>query len=177
MKPAELQTVRLSLSPLQPGDLESLHRHWTEPGVRRFLWDGLTITEEQTEEVIRTSDQLFRRQGAGLWTLRPPDRAGLLGFAGFWHFHEPPHTELVVSLSEMYWGQGFAREAAGVLLRYALNELEWPYVQGSADTPNVRSLKLMERIGMQPHDNVPGAFGAVKIYRITRERWLEVQGH
>src|SRR5690606_27804729 len=29
------------------GDADALHRHWTDPGVRRFLWDDVVISPRQ----------------------------------------------------------------------------------------------------------------------------------
>ena len=36
----EIETACLKLRPLAPGYLDAIHRAWTDPEVRRYLWDG-----------------------------------------------------------------------------------------------------------------------------------------
>ena len=56
MSSKELETVRLRLRPCGPKDLEPLHLLWTDPDVRRHLWDDTVIAREQAWEVIEGSD-------------------------------------------------------------------------------------------------------------------------
>jgi RimJ/RimL family protein N-acetyltransferase len=97
-------------------------------------------------------------------------RRRLLGCVGFWHFHDPPELELVVSLSPDWWGRGLAREACAALIRYAFDDLAWDFVQAAADDPNVASIALMERLGMEPAGERPGEFGTIRVFRIPRKR-------
>jgi [ribosomal protein S5]-alanine N-acetyltransferase len=166
-----LRSYRLLLEPLRPADLASLHGHWTEPEVRRYLWDGRVILPEEAQAVIETSDRLFREHGAGLWSLRAASAPELIGAAGFWHFHDPPELELLLSVCHCHWGRGLAREAAETLLEHAFQELDWPAVQASADAPNGRSLELMRRLGLRPAGERPGEFGVIEVFRISRANW------
>lgn len=171
-----LGTARLSLEPVAPDDVPALHGHWTEPGVRRFLWDGRVIAPEEAANIVRTSRRLFREEGVGLWAMRTQRSRDLIGCAGFWYFHEPPELELLISVSEAEWGRGLAREAAAALLEHALTRLGWPAVQASADAPNVASLALMRRLGMRPAGERPGEFGRIEVFRITSEEWRRSAG-
>lgn len=188
--PLRLRTERLRLKPLRPSHLPALHAHWRDPDVRRFLWDGRVVGEEEVEEVIRTSARLFDEHRAGLWAVVGSGRrvgggdshrvapaevegAGLLGCAGFWYFHQPPELELLLSLSPEWWGRGLARDVAGALLEYAFEELGWPAVQASADAPNEASLRLMRALGMRPAGERPGEIGVIEVFRITASEWRE----
>jgi RimJ/RimL family protein N-acetyltransferase len=190
--PSTLATDRLTLRPLELSDLPTLQAHWTDPEVRRYLWDGKIVLKEQVREVIEGSEHLFREHGAGLWAIRPlgPDEAGvdveagdgrrtlsadlpLIGCAGFWHFGDPPELELLVSLSPDRWGRGLAREACSALLDFAFNELGWNRVQASADLPNAPSFALMKRLGMEPAGERPGEFGGIRVFRLGIRRWRE----
>jgi RimJ/RimL family protein N-acetyltransferase/uncharacterized protein YndB with AHSA1/START domain len=167
----ELRGRRLVLRPVGPGDGPALQRHWSEPEVRRHLWDGRVVSPGQVREAIAVSARLFDDHGTGLWTIEAVEATGLIGCAGFWHFHEPPELELLISLSPRLWGGGFAHEAAALLLDYVFDELGWAAVQASADAPNARSLQLMRRLGMRPAGERPGEFGAIEVYRITAAEW------
>lgn len=39
----QLETARLHLRPCQAADAEVLHLMWTDPDVRRYLWDDRVI--------------------------------------------------------------------------------------------------------------------------------------
>lgn len=168
-----LATRRLRLAPLTVADAYALHAHWTDPEVRRFLWDGEIIARARVDEVIATSAQLFEDHGAGLWSLRLAHAPELVGCAGYWPYHDPPQLELMYSLSPAYWGLGLAREAATVLIGFAFGSLGWEHVQASADAPNVSSLALMRRLGMVCVGELPGAFGVLEVYRLRRAGWDE----
>lgn len=174
-----LRTDRLRLDPVRPEDVPGLRAHWTHPDVRRFLWDGRTVSVDEVREVVRTSARLFDEQGAGLWALR--DRgssvqdARPIGCAGFWFFHDPPERELLISLSPERWGRGLARESALVLFDFAFDRLGWDAVQASADAPNRASVQLLQHLGMRPAGERPGVFGVILVFRTTRAEWMNRQ--
>jgi [ribosomal protein S5]-alanine N-acetyltransferase len=159
------------LQPLRPDDLAALHAHWTEPEVRRYLWDGKVVSRAKVRDAIRTSEEMFGQHRTGLWGIRLLESAALVGCGGFWFFHEPPELELILSLTPASWGRGLATEAAGSLLAYAFDELRWPFVQASADAPNAASLKLLRRLGMRTAGERPGEFGIIQVFRITNADW------
>ena len=81
MAALDLETLRLRLAPFRTDEAGLLHQLWMEPGVRRHLWDDQVIPPEQTAEIVAKSEELFRRHGYGLWSLRlretaEPDEAG-----------------------------------------------------------------------------------------------------
>lgn len=164
-----LRSDRLALEPVSARDLDALHALWTEPGVRRFLWDGRTISRDEVAEVLETSRALFRTHGAGLWAVRAGSGGELIGCAGFWPFHDPPELELLLSLTEARWGRGLGREAARALIDFAFGELGWDRVQASADEPNQASLALIRSLGMAPAGHRPGEFGRIEVFRLERE--------
>jgi RimJ/RimL family protein N-acetyltransferase len=99
-----------------------------------------------------------------------------VGCGGFWHFHDPPELELILSISSTRWRRGYAVEAASALLDHAFDRLGWDAVQGSADAPNVASLALMRRLGMRPAGERPGEFGVIHVFRITAPEWRGARG-
>jgi [ribosomal protein S5]-alanine N-acetyltransferase len=173
---AILRSPRLLLEPLGPDDLPALHAHWTEPAVRRFLWDGQVVSRDQVEAAIETSQELFREYGAGLWAVRLEGTEDLIGCGGFWYFHDPPELELLLSLSSACWHRGLAQETARALLAYVFDGLGWPVVQASADAPNTASLRLMHRLGMKRAGERPGAFGTIEVYQMTATAWSRSPG-
>lgn len=145
----QLETERLTLVPLAHPDGDALHRLLTHPDVRRFLLDDVVVSREWTDEHIRRSTELFEAEGYGLWALREKDAATLRGFAGYAHFFEPPRLQLLYAVDPARWGRGLASEAARAVVRHGFERLGFAEVRASTDSPNVRSIRVLERLGMR----------------------------
>jgi ribosomal-protein-alanine N-acetyltransferase len=169
MRLRELQTERLCLRRVRDADLDALHALWTDPGVRRFLWDDLVITRERADEALQAALRNEAERGFGLWTLQlrqgdGRDGAdGVMGFCGFAPMEDRAEIELLYGVLPEHWGQGLAVEAS----RAALDELFTIHaperhspkrhspkrVWALADPPNTQSFRVMEKLGMRfAHD-------------------------
>ena len=143
-----IETARLRLRPFRLDDVDALHRLWTEPEVRQYLWDGDVITRERVESLVNTSLTSFEDHGFGLWAVLPREEESLIGFCGFWFFHEPPKLELLYGISPAHWHKGLATEAARAMMNYGFRELSFQRIEASTDAANMASSKVMERAGM-----------------------------
>ncbi|MGH7493516.1 MAG: GNAT family N-acetyltransferase [bacterium] len=144
----QIRTSRLHLRPLMTTDLDEMHRLWTDPGVRKFLWDDEIISRELAGAVIERSGLLFQQHGFGIWAVLPQKEETIIGFGGFWYFHEPPELQILFGLAPTLWNQGYATEIACALIRYGIETCEMERIIGSADAPNLASLRVMEKAGM-----------------------------
>ena len=149
MDDKELQTARLVLRPLRAADADDLHALWTAPGVRRYLWDDEVIAPERTADVIAESERLFATEGYGLWAARQRESEALLGFGGYWYFHEPPRLELLYGVAESHWGKGLATELATALMRFGTERCRFAEILAGTDVPNVSSVRVLEKLGFE----------------------------
>jgi ribosomal-protein-alanine N-acetyltransferase len=145
---AIITTDRLCLRPLSLDDLEPLHALWTDPSVRRFLFDDQIISRELAASEISQSIERFETDGCGLWgaTLRHESR--LIGFCGYRPFHDPPRLQLLYGFHPSHWSKGLATEAARAMIAFGFERLGFESVISSADAPNTASLRVMEKAGM-----------------------------
>jgi RimJ/RimL family protein N-acetyltransferase len=60
-------TDRLRLRPVSVEDLDALYRIWTDPAVRRTLWNGEVILKERAEAALLEGGEDFAQHGFGLW--------------------------------------------------------------------------------------------------------------
>jgi ribosomal-protein-alanine N-acetyltransferase len=144
----QIKTPRLLLRPITTADLDELHSVWTDPEVRRYIWDGVAITREDAATIIARSIDYFAKLGYGLWAVIPVGEDRIVGFCGLWHFREPPELELIYGFVPAYWGSGLATEATRALIQYCFDELSLESIVGSTDAANGRSTLVMERAGM-----------------------------
>jgi len=135
-----LRTDRLDLSPGSEEALDFLHRLWTDPDVRRFLWDDRVITLEEARAAVGGC--------RALWILRDRRDGEGIGFCALRDFDEPPRLELIYGLQPGRWREGLATEASVAALHYAFDEMKVGRVFAGADAPNLRSLRVIERLGM-----------------------------
>lgn len=145
----QLETVRLCLRPFAANDLNDLHRLWTNPNVRRYLWDDLTITRAQAEAEIVKSTESFNNRGFGFWSLFfKENNADLIGFCGLRVFETPDEIEILYGIHPSHWGKGLATEAGEAILNYGFQVCRLPKIYAGADGPNTASFRVMEKLGM-----------------------------
>lgn len=62
-----LRSARLTLIPFGSSDLNLLHRRFSDPLVRKYLWDDEIITLEQARKILLTNEQNIQDNKWGLW--------------------------------------------------------------------------------------------------------------
>lgn len=167
----ELETLRLRLRPCTADDLGALHRLWTDPEVRRYLFDDRIVSREQAEERIRNSLASFLTHGFGLWVV--PCEGLMLGFCGLSLASTFSEVEILYGVAPSHWGRGLATEAARAVLRYGFEGLRLPRIVGGADVPNVASLRILKKLGMTFVRRERTDYGEVEYFALTREEFLK----
>ena len=166
-----LRTERLVLRPVTAGDHGALLAHWTQPDVRRFLFDGAALSAAEVAETIEESIRDFAARGFGIWLIELGSPAGLVstaaalvGTAGLRPLEESG-LEIFYSLTPGAWGHGYATEAARAVVEYGLGPLGLPEVLAEVDEGNAASVAVVKRLGMTPYAVVPGLLGPMTRYR------------
>jgi [ribosomal protein S5]-alanine N-acetyltransferase len=144
----QLTTDRTVLRPLEESDVSVMHALWTNPGVRKYLWDDAIISAEQAAEAVAASNAHFYTRQFGLWAVCERLTGDVIGFCGF-RPAESGEPELLYGLWPRYWGQGLAHEAARAALSYVFHALECREVVAATDAPNEASARVLQRLGMQ----------------------------
>jgi [ribosomal protein S5]-alanine N-acetyltransferase len=163
-----LRTERLLLHPVTALDITALVVHWTQPDVRKFLFDGAILSTDEVVAVIAESKRDFAAAGYGFWVIRVLNGdntlAGTIGLRQL----DDLGPEIVYSLAPAVWGNGYATEAAGAVVDHALGTLGLPVVLAEVDNGNTASAAVLKRLGLIPFDEVPGLLGPMTRYRKTR---------
>jgi [ribosomal protein S5]-alanine N-acetyltransferase len=166
-----LRTERLVLRPVTADDHAALLAHWTQPDVRRFLFDGAAPSAAEVAETIEESIGDFAARGFGVWLIGlgsaadpVSTAAGLVGTAGLRPL-EGSGLEIFYSLAPGAWGHGYATEAARAVVEYGLGPLGLPEVLAEVDEGNAASVAVVKRLGMTPYAVVPGLLGPMTRYR------------
>lgn len=158
-----IKTSRLILRPWQQNDLESYFLMNQDTKVLEFLPGA--VSKEQCIDFMQYQNQQLENRGFMLWAVELQSTGELLGFTGLNYFDKPTHfspaVEIGWRLGSQYWGFGYATEGALAVLHYGFNHLEINEIVAFTVPDNLRSRKVMERIGMT-HE-VDGSFAHPKL--------------
>jgi len=172
MKLPQIETNRLRLRPYTLDDLDALYSLWTDPGVRRYLFDNKILSREQVAADIQRSLVNFETHGFGEWAVCLRGHDPLIGFCGLRFLGDPPEIELLYGIAPPYWGQGLATEAAMAVIRHGFEAHDLHRIIASVDVPNVASVRVLEKVGMTFEKRVRQDPLDLLYYAISREAFL-----
>ena len=144
---SDILTLRLVLRSATLDDLDTLHAVWTDPDVRRYLWDDVVISRDRAREALEDCVATFRARDFGLWLAHHRDGGSLIGFAGLRPFEDD--VEVIYGVAPARWRQGYAREMAIAMFGYAFDRIRLPRVLAQTDPPNLGSIAVMRSLGMR----------------------------
>lgn len=145
-----LVTERLVLRHWRPEDREPFAAMNADPAVMEYFVERLTRTE--SDAFVDRIEAHFAEHGTGLWAVAERHTHAFLGFTGLnWTTFEAPFTpawEIGWRLGRSAWGHGYATEAAAAALADGAGRLGIGEVVSFTSVVNVRSQRVMERLGM-----------------------------
>jgi RimJ/RimL family protein N-acetyltransferase len=147
----QLRTERLLLRRWRAADLEPFASINADPAVMEHFPALLSL--EQSAALIARIERCFEDRGYGLWAVELPAQAELVGFVGLAPVDIDvafaPAVELGWRLARPFWERGIATEAAEAAIAFGIDELRLPGLVAYTSERNLRSRRVMERLGMQ----------------------------
>jgi RimJ/RimL family protein N-acetyltransferase len=145
-----LDTPRLLLRPWQESDREPFRRLNADPRVMEFF--AAPLSPEQSDAMIDGIQTHMAQHDFGFFAAELRATGELAGMVGLAHVafeaHFTPCVEIGWRLDVAHWNQGLATEGARECLRYAFADLALKEVVAFTVPANVRSRRVMERLGM-----------------------------
>jgi ribosomal-protein-alanine N-acetyltransferase len=145
-----ITTPRLILRQWRGGDRAPFAAMNADPRVMEFF--PRTLTAGESDQMADRIMGHFAAKGFGLWAVEIPDVAEFAGYIGLSvpTFTAPftPCVEIGWRLAHKVWGHGFATEGARAVLQEAFTSLGLPEIVSFTSPLNVRSIRVMEKIGM-----------------------------
>ena len=138
------------MRPWREEDLDRFAALNADPRVMEF--QPRCLSRQESEAMAARIAEHFDRHGFGLWAVEAPDIAGFIGFVGLsiprFEAHFTPCVEIGWRLAYEHWGHGYATEAATTALAFGFESLRLDQIVSFTVPANVRSRRVMERIGM-----------------------------
>ena len=169
-----IETDRLLLRPFCAGDIDAYAAIRAKPEVVRCLPGGEASVSRARDIAARTvtgfADLWSGDPGYGPWAAIERASGRLIGHLGLRLLPELGNeTELLYMLDSSTWGCGYATEGAAAARDYGFDALNLRRLIGLALPGNPASLRVLEKIGMQPEPGLISAFG-LELVRCSLER-------
>ncbi|MFA6261484.1 MAG: GNAT family N-acetyltransferase [Bacteroidia bacterium] len=142
-----LETERLYLREFTLEDASCLFDMHQDPEILRytgdpFPWDSIQATQNILSEIILPQ----YKNGMGRWAVHLKSDNQFIGWCGLKDTGN--EIDLGYRFLKVYWGKGYATEAARAVLDFG-NRLHLPNIIGRAAEENKASLRVLEKIGMK----------------------------
>jgi RimJ/RimL family protein N-acetyltransferase len=143
-----IRTERLHLRRWREADREPFAAMNSDPAVVEHLQGPLS--RERSDDFLDRIERHWTDHGWGLWAIEVPDVAPFIGYVGLWpsDYVAPSMVEVGWRLARAHWGHGYATEAARESLRFGFEEVGLDEIVSFTVPQNVRSIRVMERIGL-----------------------------
>ena len=175
----ELETERLLLRKLQPEDAADTFDFLSDPKVTQFTPYETVNSHDAATQFVRTICDDCARGEKLIWGVELKADQKVSGLAGFAEWPVPGVTgEIVYLLSQSYWRQGYALEAAEELLRFGFHVMPFHRIQAVCKTENIASRRVLEKMGMTFEGVLrefrfqKGEFQSYGMYSMLRHEWL-----
>lgn len=179
---ATLETERLILRRWRVADREPFARMNGDAAVMEFFPGALSRAE--SDQMVERIESHFNQHGFGLWAAELRETGEFMGFIGLaiprFEASFTPCVEIGWRLAPEFWGRGLATEGTRAVVRHAFEVLALPALVSFTVPANVRSRRVMERLGMnrdaqEDFDHPMLAAGHLLrrhvLYRLKRADW------
>ena len=172
-----IRTGRLILRRLTRDDAAALHDSCSsDEAVVRFLTRGAASGPEETEKLVCSWVDSYETADFFLWAIEFDGQViGTVNLHGV--CRASGRCEIGFSIGSRWWNRGIMTEAAGAVVRHALDRLNFYQIIGWCAVGNAASARVMEKIGMkkanlpsQPVRLSSGEYADRIWYSIQREK-------
>jgi ribosomal-protein-alanine N-acetyltransferase len=143
-----IETPRLLLRNFRQEDAVGFYALNNDPEVLRYTGDEAFRNVEEAAQFIAHYHH-YQQYGYGRWAVVHKQDDAFIGFCGLKYHPEVEATDLGFRLMRDYWGQGLATEAARACVGYSFQSLQLPKLIGRVEQPNLASIRVLEKMGMQ----------------------------
>ena len=144
-----LRTERLRLRPWQTTDIDELYAILSAPRTMEF-WPA-PFDRDQTTAWLERSREMYSVEGYGRFAVELAGTGDIIGDCGLLHLEFEGQTEVDLGyiIHHPYWRNGYAVEAAGAVLQFALVERGVRRVVANMAEQHAGSRRVAERLGMR----------------------------
>jgi len=180
---ATLETPRLTLRAFALKDALQIFHIFSDPAVMAF-WNAPPMErEEEVQAYIEETLALCRLGGQMTWAVVHSATHAVIGMCGLAEIHvSQRRAEIGYALRRNHWGQGLISEALPAVLYHAYSDLALNRIEAYIDPPNLRSIRVVERLGfvreglLRQRRWAGGRVHDSWLYAMLHEEWVRGTG-
>jgi RimJ/RimL family protein N-acetyltransferase len=178
----EINTERLKLRPIRLEDAKAIFEYRADPVANRYQgWIPKAIDEAKDFVTNRVASEMDLFNTWFQFALIEKDSNKLIGDIGI-HFFDADKKQVGIgyTLDKNYQGKGYMTEALIAAINYIFIDLDKHRITASIDPDNIKSIKLVEKLGFRKEGHFKKSFLANGqwiddlVFAILKEEWLEL---
>lgn len=171
------ETERLLLRALRSDDAHAYAEHiFSDADVMRYMSTTGTVHDNPKAVAlgyISERNKQWREMGFGAWAVVEKATSRFMGHVGLFIIDHTDVVEVGYALGKVFWGKGYATEAAQEALRYGFVEKDMQKIEAVAFPDNVASIRVMAKLGMQDMGITDEYYNTTLAhYRMTRTQFM-----
>ncbi len=146
-----LETQRLELHKITVADAPFYVRLFNSEGWLQYIGDRKVRSIADAETYIKNNYlPSYEKYGYGSYTVRLRENGMTIGACGLYKRDGLDHPDIGFAFLTEYTGKGYGYESASAVMEYAKNTLGIQKVFGFTTHYNTASIRLLEKLGLQP---------------------------
>ena len=141
-----LETERIGFSSWDPTDMELARSLWGDPEVTRFICASGSFSEDDITSRLEKEVRNGKQYRVQYWPIFELATGQLIGCCGLRPYAEHEY-EIGFHLRPVFWGKGYAKEAAAAVIQYAFTVLNADKLFAGHNPNNTASRKLLHALG------------------------------
>ncbi len=176
LKSLPIETERLILRYIEPGDVYDMYEYASRNDVCEFLLWRPHVNLATTEGYIEFLQKRYKKGLYADWALELKESGKMIGTCGYAHINsESAECEIGYVLSPEYQGNGYMTEAVNAILELTFDVLELESARLRIISENESSIRLAKRMGFKHTESIQMDIKEEKrdvdIYSITKNEY------
>jgi len=168
-----LTTERLLLRPYTEVDFDSFVKMHSDP-VLKANTHGKAMNRLQARDLFDGYLRAHTKDKFGMLSLHGKCEGSFIGECGLWFRQDAGGYTLRYTILKDHWNNGYGLEAANAVLDNAFTVHDLKHIQAIAMVHNVRSIKVLERVGfVKTSDSFREIQGFMR-FVLTKARWAQI---
>lgn len=177
----EILTERLYLRKISLYDAESLFQYWSDPEVAKYLNINPFMKIKQAYSMIQLLNNLYKKREGIRWAITIKKDKTVIGTCGYNNWiKRSSRGEIGYELGRNYWGNGYASEAVGEILKYGFIKMNLNRVEAFTVPEATSSIKLLQKLGFKKEGLLReygfwnGQYWDENIYSLLKRDWIKL---
>lgn len=142
-----LETERLYLREFILEDAEQMYHLNNDEEVLRFTGDIPFSSVEHAKDFLIKYDH-YKKYGFGRWAVLHKKNQEFLGWCGLKYSPDSEEYDIGFRFFKTQWNKGYATESAKACLALGFQKFQLKVILGRAMKVNIRSIRVLEKIGL-----------------------------